>query len=118
MPAGLPRATDPASDRAARPLPVGVAEESLVELAGGLAGEPVEYLHAPGHLVPRQVLAAVRLEVGEQRLGVDHIAFPTWEPVGSLAAGAGAEVADDEAAPDEHPVDTPRLRVVEEPGED
>jgi hypothetical protein len=53
-----------------------------------------------------------------EHLGVDHIAFPTWEPVGPLAAGAGADVPVAGATPDEHPSDTPRLRVVEEPGAD
>jgi len=53
-----------------------------------------------------------------EHLGVDHIAFPTWEPVGPLAAGTGADGPVDEATPDAHRSDTPRLRVVEEPGAD
>lgn len=93
------------ADAEAGPLLLSVAD--YIVMAGGfdVARPCLHELAAAGRIV--------------EHLGVDHIAFPTWEPVGPLASGAGTDVPDDaDAAPDEHPGDTPRLRVVEEPGED
>lgn len=92
------------ADAEAGPLLLSVAD--YIVMAGGfdIARLCLHELAAAGRIV--------------EHLGVDHIAFPTWEPVGPLAADTGTDVTDDEAAPDEHPSDTPRLRVVEEPGED
>lgn len=63
----------------------------------------------------RELAAAGRIV---EHLGVDHIAFPTWEPVGPLASGAGGddEAGDAEAPHGSTPMETtgdaPTLRVV------
>jgi len=92
------------ADAEAGPLLLSVAD--YIVMAGGFdAARPcLHELAAAGRIV--------------EHLGVDHIAFPTWEPVGPLAAGTGTDGPVDEATPDERRSDTPRLRVVEEPGAD
>src|SRR5664280_2062376 len=52
------------SDRASRTFPVGDAQQSLVELAGGAAGELLLEVDGLRHFVAGQVLAGVRDELG------------------------------------------------------
>lgn len=93
------------ADAEAGPLLLSVADY-IVMVGGFDAARPcLHELAAAGRIV--------------EHLGVDHIAFPTWEPVGPLAAGAGSEAVDNVGgSADERSSDRPRLRVVEETGED
>lgn len=79
------------ADAEAGPLLLSVAD--YIVMAGGFdAARPcLRELAAAGRIV--------------EHLGVDHISFPTWEPVGPLATAAEASPADDGS-----PTDGPEVR--------
>ncbi len=88
------------ADAEAGPLLLSVAD--YIVMAGGFdAARPcLHELASAGRIV--------------EHLGVDHIAFPTWEPVGTLAGGEGGNAVTEtpDGSPGESPGIAPMLRVV------